>query len=149
MSTGPFPLQPVIDRLAAQVPLAVSVGTAADLDTALANPPRRAPAIYVLREERGGASKYSGPMAVQNCDVTVKVVLFARNSREERLGLGARELADELIAQVRKALIGWTPDDAFNGLTFRGGRDDRFTAGWIAIQEHFATDYRIRNQVTP
>ena len=146
---GPFPASDVAARLKAKVPLAKLFGTAADLDAALENPPNASPALYVLVEERGGTEKYSGPMTVQNADVQVKVVLLVRNVTGERLGTGARQKADEVIAQLRAALIGWSPSPDFNALTFSAGRDDRYRAGWYAGQQIFRSDYRIQNQVMP
>lgn len=146
---GPFPASDVEARLKAKVPLAKVVGTAADLDAALENPPDANPALYVIVEERGGPEKFSGPMTVQNADVQVKVVLLVRNFTGERLGTGARKKADELITQIRAALIGWAPSSEFNALTFSAGRDDRYRAGWYAGQQIFRSDYRIQNQATP
>ena len=148
MNVGPFPVEDVIERLDARVPLARIVGTSADLASAVDTPPNASPALYVLSSERGGAIKYSGPVTQQNADVALTIVILVRNVAGEKRGLGARKLARQVIAQVRAALIGWTPDDAFNGISFSAGRDDRYRAGWLALQEIYRTDYRIANQVT-
>jgi len=149
MNVGPFPLSEVIQRLRAKVPLAKIIGTAADLEAAVDVPPNAQPAVYVLMDERGGQSKYSGQATIQNVDVTVKIIRLVRSVAGEKRGSGAREKADELTAQIRAALIGWTPGSAFQALTLMSGRDDRYRAGWLAGQEHFQTSYRIHTEAAP
>jgi len=143
---GPFPLAEVIDRLKAHVPLAKVIGTAADLDSAVEIPPNANPALYVLTEERGGEGKYSGPVTIQNVEVILKVVRLVRSASGEKHGRGARKKTDEIAGQIRAALIGWTPGDAFEAITFQSGRDDQYRSGWLAGQELFRTQYRIQHQ---
>lgn len=152
MSVGPFPAAPLVARLIERVPRAKVVGTVADLTTALnpETPPNASPALYVVINERGKPIKYTGPgVVVQDCEVTVGVVLLVRNAQGERLGTGARTLADLVITDIRAALLGWTPTDAFNALSFLAGRDDSYRTGWYAGQQMFRTDYRMQQQVTP
>lgn len=151
MSVGPFPVSKVIERLRELAPALLEVGDAADLTTALAQQPRVAVAAYVTAAELGKPIKYSGPVAIQNCDVTVRVVLFVRNFAGEATGSGARQQMDaEVIPAVRKALFGWTPEDAFDALSFQAGRDEKSPApGWLVTQQVFATDYRMTQQVLP
>lgn len=150
MTVGPYPVDKTIERIRDKVPLARLVGDAAGLDAALRTPPNTAPAIFVLRDERGGAEKYSGGgTSIQNIDVTLRIALLVRNVSGEQRGTGARALADQVAAQLRAALCGWTPDASFNAITFVASRNDRYLAGWLADQEQFRTDYRLQNQVTP
>lgn len=150
MNLGPFPVVDVIDRLIQRAPVLLQVGDAADLTTALAQQPRVAVAAFVTAAELGRGIKYSGPLALQNCDVTIRVVLFVRHYGSEATGSGARQQMDrEVIPAVRGALFGWTPDDAFNALNFQAGRDESYAAGWLVSQQVFATDYRMSQQVTP
>jgi len=149
MTVGPFPLANVIARLRARVPLAAAIGTAADLDTALDVPPTANPALYVLAEEHGGPGKYSGQATIQNVDVILKVVRLVRSASREKHGRGAREKADAIAAEIRAALIGWTPGAAFEAITFQSGRDDRYRGGWLAGQELFRTSYRIHTEAAP
>lgn len=150
MSVGPFPVSKVIERLRELAPALLEVGDAADLSTALAQQPRVGVAAYVTAAELGKPIKYSGAVAIQNCDVTIRVVLFVRNFAGEATGSGARQQMDaEVIPAVRRALFGWRPDDAFDALSFQAGRDEKFTAGWLVSQQVFATDYRMSQQVTP
>jgi len=149
MGVGPFPVAGVIDRLRKQVPLVKSIGTAADLHTALDVPPNTSPALYVLIEERGSPAKYSGQVTIQNVDVLLKVVRLVRSASGQKHGRGAREQADQIARQIRAALIGWTPDDAFEAITFQSGRDDSYRGGWLAGQELFRTSYRIQTEAAP
>lgn len=147
---GPFPVAVAMARLRAMAPALKLVGDAAELETALSQHPRVSPAAYVTSAELGRAVKYTGPIAVQNCDVTLRVVLFVRHFAQQETGSGARHEMDSLvIPQVRAALFGWTPNDAFDSLHFQAGRDERYAAGWLVSQQVFATDYRMSQQVTP
>ena len=147
---GPFPVSSVIDRLRLRAPVLKLVGDAADLDTALAQEPRVDVAAYVTIYEQGRQIKYLGSVAQQNCDVTLRIVLFTRHYGSQETGSGARQVMDaEVIPEVRGALFGWTPDDAFNALSFAAGRDERYRAGWLVTQQIFTTDYRLSHQVQP
>lgn len=146
---GPFPVADAIARLRTQASALKLVGDAADLETALAQQPRVSPAAYITSAELGRAVKYTGPVGVQNCDVTLRVVLFVKHYAQQATGSGARHEMDSLvIPQVRAALFGWTPGDAFDVLHFQAGRDERFGAGWLVSQQVFGTNYRMQ-QVTP
>lgn len=153
-SVGPFPVATVIARLEAQVSAAKLVGTAADLDTAVETPPNASPALYVLAEERGGTvkaspAKVSEPDApyIQIVDVMLKLVLLVRSVRGERLGTGARELADLVIGQSRLALLGWSPEIAFEPISFHAGRDDSYRGGWLAVQQILRSRYHMKVNV--
>lgn len=150
MSVLAFPVADVIARLAAKVSLAKAVGAAADLQAAIKTPPNVKVALYVLAFDRGGDIKYTGPgLSVQNVNTQLQVVVLVRHSAGERVGAGARKLADDVIAQVRGALVGWAPADAFEAISFRAGRDDNYLAGWYAGQQVFDTAFRIHNEVLP
>ena len=150
IGVGPFPVFRVIERLRQRADCLLEVGSAADLKTALEQNPRVAIAAYVTSAELGRPIKYTGPTAIQNCDVTLRVVLFVRDYTHERTGAGARETMDTLIIpQVREALFGWTPEDAFNAISFQAGRDENYAAGWLVSQQVFGTDYRLSQQVQP
>lgn len=150
MSVGPFPVGRAIARLRERATILQAVGGAADLATALAQQPLRPIAAYVTVAELGRAIKYTGPLAQQNCDVTLRVVLFVRNFGTAGTGESARDQMDlEVIPQVRTALFGWTPDDAFDAISFQAGRDENYSGGWLVTQQVFSTNYRISQRVTP
>lgn len=150
MSTGPFPVKLAMDRLSSHVPaLRRSVGSSADLRTALDAKPNTSPAAYLHAEERGGPVKYAGPVLVQDVSVTLQLILFFRNAGGEAIGSGARAGMDELIATSRAALLGWAPGDAFHELSFQAGRDEYFHGGWLVSQQIYRSGYRIQHQVQP
>ncbi len=130
------------------MPLAKLVGGAADLTAALAAEPNAQPAIFLVATERGGPAKFTGPPTIQNVDVQLSVVLMVRSAAQERRGEGAKLKATEVITQLRRSLIGWTPDEVFAALSFTASRDDRYEGGWYAGQQIFAASYRIQNQPT-
>lgn len=144
---GPFPVGDAIARLEAQAPLLKVVAGAAGLTTALAAQPRNAPAAYVLAEERGAAIKYMGPLAQQNVTVSLQVVLFVRSAEKETAGAGAETRMQQVEAQVKAALFGWCPSDAFDQLAFQAQRTEPFQNGWLARQLIFTTGYRMSQQV--
>lgn len=147
---GPFPVSSVIERLQLRAPVLKLVSDAADLSAALEQEPRVDVAAYVTLHEQGKLIKYMGSVAQQNCDVTLRIVLFVRSYALQETGSGARQIMDnEVIPEVRGALFGWTPSDAFNALSFAAGRDERFRAGWLVTQQIFLTDYRMSQQVQP
>ena len=124
----------------------LEVGSAADLSTALEQQPKTAVAAFVTSAEVGKPSKYStNALHIQNVDVTIRVVLFVRNYAGEATGVGARDQMDkEVIPAVRQALVGWTPVDAFDALSFQAGRDEAFKAGWLVNQQVLTTNYRMQ-----
>lgn len=124
----------------------LEVGSAADLSTALEQQPKTAVAAFVTSAELGKPSKYStNALHIQNVDVTIRVVLFVRNYAGEATGTGARDQMDkEVIPAVRQALVGWTPVDAFDALSFQAGRDEAFKAGWLVNQQVLTTNYRMQ-----
>ncbi|WP_295937038.1 hypothetical protein [uncultured Xanthomonas sp.] len=150
MTVGPFPVSQAIAHLRAAAPVLQIVGGAADLATALAQTPTRPTAAYITTAELGRAIKYTGPVAIQQCDVTLRVVLFVRNFGTAGTGESARDQMDlEVIPQVRQALFGWAPGDQYDALWFQAGRDESYAAGWLVSQQVFGTNYRLSKQVQP
>lgn len=145
---GPFPIEDAIARLNARAPSLKIVSGAAGLAAALATPPNNSPAAYVLKTERGHKVKYMGPVAQQNVDVSVQVVLFVRSATGERVGTGAELLMTQVEGEVKAALFGWSPGDAFGQLSFQAQRPEPYAAGWLVRQLIFGSDYRMSQQVT-
>lgn len=147
---GPFPVASTIARLLAQCPALLQVGDAADLATALAQQPNRDVAAFVTLAEVAKPPQLSGPMTLQQIAVTIRVVLFVRTAADADTGAAARlQMDSEVIPQIRRALIGWTPDDAIESIYLQAGRDEGFKAGSLCVQEIFNTSYRLTNQVQP
>lgn len=150
MIVGPYPVINVIERLRARAPVLLDVGSAADLQTALEQKPTLDCVAFVTSAELGRKPKYTGPLYVQDVDVTLRVVLMVRNYSGQAAGTGARDQMDQtVVPAVRAALLGWTPVDEFEGLTFQAGRDERFDAGFLTTQQVFGTSYRMQQKVSP
>ena len=148
MSVAPFPVDEVIERVQSRMQLIKTVGDAAGLLAALKANPKVAPAVYFTTAEIGNrANKYTGPVTIQNCDVTLRCVLFVKNLRHQDSGAGAAREMRLVIEELRSILYGWTPSDAFNALSFQAGRDESYEAGWLCNQQVFGTDYRMQQQV--
>ena len=112
--------------------------------------PAKECAAYVTAAEMGGRARYTGDQHIQNVDVTLRVVLMVRNYSGQASGSGARRQMDEqVIPGVREALVGWTPVDAVDALSFQAGRDEKFRAGWLVSQQVFVTNYRMQHTPTP
>lgn len=148
MTTGPFDVADAMKRVSDHAPIFELVGTAADLRTALAQKPRRTPAVYVVAQERGRPVKYSGPTLVQqDVEVALQAVLFVRNVNNERTGAGAAAEMADCIRELRAAWIGWAPDDTTDAVSFQAGRDESYDGGHLVSQQIFATAYRYAHEV--
>lgn len=148
MSVAPFPIDEVIARVDQRKQRIKQVGDAAGLLVALKAKPRFAPAVYFTSAEVGGRDiKYTGPVVLQNCDVTLRCILFVQNNRHQDTGAEAAREMRLVIEELRSILYGWTPSDAFNALSFQAGRDESYEAGWLCNQQVFGTDYRMQQQV--
>lgn len=150
MSIGPFPLDPVEQRLRSQVSTLRLVGNAADLHTAINAQPNAVPAAFVLRQERGDEPHgYSGGDLVQRVRVSIQVVLWVRNYAASSTGSGARKEMDALQQSVRKALVNWAPSNAFEDLSFEADRDESASGGSLIAQTIFRSTYRLQTEGTP
>lgn len=110
MSSQPFDLQPVIERLTAAVPELQTVEGAAQYAAITGLKDFRPPCAYVLliRERADQEQPKAGR---QRALVTFGVVVVARNYRDQR-GAEMKQTLDPLLSAVRNSLIGWTPDGA-------------------------------------
>lgn len=134
MSSVPFDVTPVIERLAASVPTLQQVRAAADYAAITALRDFRAPEAFVMvTNERAeaqsnaristGASAGAG-QARQLAIVELGVVMAVRNYRYQR-GADAIKDAMPIIGAVRDALIGWMPANV------RGARPLRWSRGYV------------------
>ncbi|AMU97903.1 phage tail terminator protein [Xanthomonas citri] len=134
MSSIPFDVAPVIERVAAQVSVLQQVRGAADYAAIQALRDFRTPEAFVLvTNERAasqdnaristGASAGAG-QARQAAAVEIGVVLAVRNYRYER-GKPAVNDAMPIIGSVRDSLMGWLPPNV------RGARPLRWLRGYV------------------
>lgn len=116
MTTAPFDVRPVVDRLRAAVPALRLVGLAADYATVKSLRDFTAPSAYVLLAQEafeptptGHGERGQQRALNQRVEVHFGVVIAARNYREQ----AGAQMADDiqtLIGQTRTALMGWVPD---------------------------------------
>lgn len=118
MNFAPFDVQLVVDRIKARVPSPAlrQVGMAADYAAVKNLRDFPAPCAYVLlaREKFGDHQPGFSPRGTQVAmtqrgDVTLGIVVAARNYRDQRGGQLSPALTD-LLGQIRAALQGWVPD---------------------------------------
>ena len=143
---GPFPLAPVVQRARARVPRLKLLGTAPDLRSALeqALPAPSLPAAFFVRQERAiRTAGASGGVLIQHMEVDLIAVLYFRNHAAEKTGARAAEEADEVVLELRTALLNWTPVREAMPITFNASRDQAYQASTLIVQELFKTSYRI------
>lgn len=119
-----FPTAAVVERLMGAESIAL-VGIAADLNAALATPPRAMPAVYVITSTSGGPIKYSGSPTQQERVTTLVLLCWVRN---HGTAAASRAAMDALLATIDARLAGWAPNDACAEVQFVASRDE-FAAG--------------------
>ncbi|MTI74725.1 MAG: hypothetical protein FH747_13885 [Stenotrophomonas sp.] len=134
MSSTPFDVTPIIERVAGEVAVLQQVRGAADYAAITALRDFRVPEGFVLvtneraasadeRRPSTGASAPAG-QARQAAGVEIAVVLAVRNYRYQR-GAPAVNDAMPIIGAVRDSLIGWLPPGV------RGARPLRWLRGYV------------------
>jgi hypothetical protein len=141
---GPFPVAAVVARLAQRVQRLRLVGGAADLATARGAAPKAVPACFVVASESAQppAGATSGQL-IQRVEVALNIVLFVRNAAGQDMGAAARAEMDALVADVRSALVGWSPGQEFDPLSLRAARDEDYALGQLVVQEVYRAYYRL------
>jgi hypothetical protein len=116
VSLAPFDVQPVVDRLKAQVKSLRLVGVAADYAAVKGLRDFVPPSAYVLLAREtfdanppGHGLRNQQVRVAQHGRVALGVVVAARNYREQAGGQLAGAL-QTLLGDVRAALAGWVPD---------------------------------------
>lgn len=159
MSSTPFDVTPIIDRLAAEVTVLQQVRGAADYAAINALLEFRVPEAFVLVTNERSASGddaristgESAPVgkARQAAIVEIGVVLAVRNFRYQR---GAPAVNDSLpiIGAVRDALIGWLPPQVRGARPLRWlhGHVLDYNAGTLLWADTFSTHHNI-GKTTP
>jgi hypothetical protein len=141
---GPLPLQPIVDRIRAQVPALAQVERGLDLG-AVQGATIAPPAAFVLQGTesaipRTGAS--DGRLR-QRITATIGVVVAV-----QAYGTGAGAYAstslETLLASVRGALLNWRPTGADSILEFAGGQTLGVSTDGLAMWlDRFRCDYWI------
>jgi len=148
MDCLPFDVQPVIERLAANVPALRKVAGAADYATVTRLQDFTPPSAHVLlaREvaettQVGDATPGTQAAVRQSVPASFGVVVAVRNFREQ-MGAQSAETLRPILGAIRKQLIGWVPDGCSEPVLLKSGglRDyDRATTVWIDVYttQHF------------
>lgn len=121
MSTLVYPIAQLMERLKGAESIAF-VGSTRDLETAAVQGPRVSPSVFVLNETTGGKVHFSGPPLQQPRETVVNLVVWVVHHGDP---VPARSALDAAIAAIDARLAGWTPGDAFGGLTFEASRDEQ------------------------
>jgi hypothetical protein len=142
MDCLPFDVQPVIERLAANVPALRKVAGAADYATLTRLQDFTPPCAYVLLAREAAETIHTGD-ATPGSQISVRqavpasfgVVVAVRNYREQ-MGAQSAETLLPILGAIRKQLIGWIPADCSEPILLKSGslRDyDRATTVWIDV----------------
>jgi hypothetical protein len=90
------------------------------------------------------ADMISGAQA-QMCTWKFGVYVLIRRRQDEDADFGAVEEFDDLLASLRAALIGWTPDGAMIApLQYAGGALDKYRDGQVCWRDDFITQIEMR-----
>lgn len=145
---GPYPVADVITQLENVTALRV-VGGVGDFEAAQQQPPRTTPAAYVLSEESGRKLDDYSSARRQHLAVVIKVVLWVRHAGSAATGAKAAAAMSALEAQVRTALLGFTPtttDGQFSPLWIRNSGGDQYFGNHLIHQVLFESDYVIEDR---
>jgi hypothetical protein len=139
-----FDIEPVVERLRAQLTGRWIVDTSAALDAAMAGANGVTPAVYVVPvAERSAPHAGGAGRLVQSTDVFFACVICVRNYRAANLGGDA---IDDLVPARRAiadALVNWMPPGCELVVDHDSGRLEKYTAGNVWWQEVFRTRMRL------
>lgn len=133
-------LAALADRLRDAAPSLRQVDTAAAYAALEVAPPRaRCPAAFLVETDTD-----AGPQGLavgghrQVLTERFAAVLFLDAARDAR-GAAAAEAAREVRQEVLAALLGFTPDQAYEPVVYLGGRLLSAEGGYLVWQDDFAT----------
>lgn len=143
---GPYPVDLVIEQLAAREELEI-VGGAADLDVARSEPPRKTPAVYVLAEESARPGDYA-EQGRQRVQVVVKAIIWVRHAGSADTGAKAVARMRTIETVVREQLLGFKPDQtAFEPLSLRASGADQYFGNHLIRQVLLDAAYTLTTEV--
>ncbi len=143
MSSGPFDITQIAERLRTQVTLLRQIGEAADFAAALERP-GALPAAFVLLAREDAKPKAGGSsIAIQAIDVRFGVVLALQHYRTGERGSAQTASLRTVITEVRAALMGWLPaaDSEVQKIDLVSGQLIRYDQATVWWQETFSTRY--------
>lgn len=141
---GPFPIEAVI-ALGKTVPGVKIVGGASELSEAEESPPRNTPALFALREERGGKILPVTGKPMQQVGVLIKLVMWIRHA-------GSAEQAEASMTaferEVRRVFFGWRPDPGFEPCVIQASGADQKYGSAVIRQLLLTSGYRQTTEAT-
>lgn len=146
MKTGPLSMQPIADRLVAEVPSFELIGRAADLEKALTSRSPVTPAAYVvLGSESPSARVGTTQRLVQSVTATWSVVIAIRDYSLVEQNAATQNSVHKEVEKIRLALLRWRHPDA-EMETQLGGRAQtiKFANGVLWWEDVYSAVYQVR-----
>jgi hypothetical protein len=138
-------LAPVVARLRAQTGTTFrNIGSAAELQAAIATGTPAAPSAYVIPLEESGGEPYLVSGTAQRVTQVFGVLLVLRSARDGAKGGGVIDDLDTLRSAVQAALHGWQIGDAYEPCTFQRGELSSFEAGAMSWLDTWKTATEMR-----
>lgn len=100
------------------------------------------PAAYVLPLDDSADEQRSQTDYWQSITDGFAVVVALSNSQDER-GQAANDLVEESRDQLWKALLGWAPEEKYEGIVYEGGNLLRMDRGVLYYQFEFSARFEI------
>lgn len=146
-----FDIDPIIEKLRADVPALRAVSGAAELAAGVeSGKGLQTPcAFVVLVGEQGSDLRGFSGAYLQPTHVALSVMLVVRNYTRSTLGAAAGADLLPALAAVRKSLLGWKPAGASDVLSLTAGRVHEFDAGTLWWEDVYRTRYTLNPRATP
>lgn len=139
-------IESISDRILARCPGFALVGGAAQFDTAR-HGLARLPAAFVLpARDRASPNSFLSQGVVQQQIGSEFAVLIAARNLEDATGAATADELNALRAEIRAALLNWTPEGAEIGCEYVAGEILGFEDAVILWQEIYRTEYMIRSE---
>lgn len=129
-------LTDVLERIRDQCPGFASVDHVLTSDADVARP---AALVGVSRIAATPNGVLGGPH-VQRLRTVVSVWIVGRRRQDTLTGYGAADEWQDLVAELRAALVAWSPGGTATPLDYAGGALEKHPAGFFAWREDFATE---------
>jgi hypothetical protein len=145
-AVGPFDVLPVIARIRNQATGFRDVGGAADR-AAVQTGTTPMPAAYVMLGDERPTPKAGagGGSQIQSVTATFGVLIALRDYRVSGRGATVFDPLNTLIAAVRGAMLGWSPDAYHTGTEMAGARLQSYDASVLWWLETYRTTYFARS----
>lgn len=131
----------IVDRLRAECHSFEQVDHAAGSISEAALPR----AIVALQKVEAAPAAFLGTH-FQPVEAIWEVMIVMRVKQDGPTGTGQADLLDDLRAEVRKALVGWTPEPSdIAPVQYVGGEVFANEKGIMSWREMFSVNYEIRN----